>query len=117
MNRTIPEFHDWSDRYYWTEVFPNRYRKRTKTYITSQKDPSLPPLLVDGDVSFEFSSDKTKRVAVCNCCGHHYTKARARLFGNIDVGMELVYCCPECGGGFHRVYTTESRCDDEEVIL
>lgn len=115
MNKIIPECHEWSDRYFWTELFPLRYKKRTKTIIRSQKDPSLPPIVVDGDVSFEFSDDNSKRTAVCNCCGHRYQSGHGTMFGDVYVGLELVYTCPKCGDGAHRIYTYTGDGNEDEL--
>ena len=101
VTKVIPEVHDGSNPYCWQEIFPRGYSTRTK-YILKSDEPDSADLMLDGD--FHIDDSHGRNVYVCNHCNTAFGW-HPRLFGSLDVGLELIYECKNCGKGRMRVYT------------
>ena len=96
--KCIPEVHAGNDKYYWTHIFPNIYKKRTQTIVPQAS------ICIDGDVHTE-GAQKYR----CHRCSSIIQKFVPRMFGSVDTGVELVYACSECGEIICRIYSCNER--------
>lgn len=94
------------DRFYWNCIFPKSYKNRHQVELNDGKDSTV----LDGDI---IRKDGKLYCSICGESAHH----KAKMFGNMDVGVNLVYVCPNCGGRFRAIVESKQECDACDEVL
>lgn len=80
------------DKFYWNCIFPKSYKNRHQVELNDGESS----IVLDGDIV------RKNGELYCSSCGEK-AQHKARMFGNLDVGINLVYVCPNCGGRFRAI--------------